>query len=116
MNPSDACEADLVLINGKIIMVDPEFSTAQAVAVKGGRVQAVGSTEEIRRLAGKGTEVVDLKGRTVMPGLYDSHLHVVGTGTALQMINCRTPPLMSIGDMKKAVAEKAEEAGPAGWL
>jgi len=96
--------------------VDDSFSLAQAVAVKGGRVQAVGSTEEIRKLAGKGTEVVDLKGRTAMPGLYDSHLHVVSTGTALQMINCRTPPMMSIEDMKKAVAEKVKQAKPGEWI
>jgi hypothetical protein len=116
MKPSDACEADLVLLNGKIITVDADFSAAQAVAVKGGRVQAVGSTEEIRRLAGKGTEVVDLKGKTVMPGLYDSHLHVVGTGTALQMINCRTPPMMGIENMKRAVAEKVEQSKPSEWI
>ena len=116
MKPSNACEADLVLVNGKVITVDDSFSLAQAVAVKGGRVQAVGSTEEIRKLAGKGTEVVDLKGRTAMPGLYDSHLHVVSTGTALQMINCRTPPMMSIEDMKKAVAEKVKQAKPGEWI
>src|SRR4030042_1221594 len=116
MKPSNACEADLVLVNGKIITVDEGFSVAQRLAVKGGRVQAVGTTEEIGRLSGKSTEVIDLKGKTVMPGLYDSHLHVVGTGTALQMINCRTPPMMSIGDMKKVVAEKAEQAGSGEWI
>lgn len=111
-----ACEADLALVNGKIITVDASFSVAQAVAVKDGRVQAVGATEDIKKLVGKNTEVIDLKGRTVMPGLYDSHLHVVGTGTALQMINCRTPPMMSIEDMKKAVAEKVKQAKPGEWV
>ena len=116
MSPLKACEADLVLVNGKIITVDADFSVAQAVAVKDGKVQAVGATEDIKKLVGEGTEVIDLKGRTVMPGLYDSHLHVVGTGTALQMINCRTPPMMSIEDMKKAVAEKAEQSKPGEWI
>ncbi|MFH2111076.1 MAG: amidohydrolase [Candidatus Bathyarchaeota archaeon] len=116
MSPLKACEADLVLVNGKIITVDAGFSVAQAVAVKDGRVQTVGTTEDIKKLVGKGTEVIELKGRTVMPGLYDSHLHVVGTGTALQMINCRTPPMMSIEDMKKTVAEKAKQAKPGEWI
>lgn len=116
MSPLKACEADLALVNGKIITVDADFSVAQAVAVKDGRVQAVGATEDIKKLVGEGTEVIDLKGRTVMPGLYDSHLHVVGTGTALQMINCRTPPIIGIEDMKKAVAEKVKQAKPSEWI
>ena len=116
MSPIKACEADLALVNGKVITVDPAFSVVEAVAVKDGRIQAVGATEDIRELVGEGTEVIDLKGGTVMPGLIDSHLHVVGTGTALQMINCRTPPMMSIEDMKKAVAEKVRQAKPGEWI
>lgn len=116
MSPLKACEADLALVNGKIITVDANFSVAQAVAVKDGRVQAVGATEDIKKLVSKGTEVIDLKGRTVMPGLYDSHLHVVGTGMALRMINCRTPPMMSIEDMKKTVAEKVKQVKPGEWI
>jgi predicted amidohydrolase YtcJ len=116
MSPIKACEADLVLVNGKVITVDPGFTVAQAVAVKDGRIQAVGSNEDIGELVGAGTEVIDLKGGTVMPGLIDSHLHVVGTGTALQMINCRTPPMMSIEDMKEAVAEKARQAKHGEWI
>ncbi len=110
------CEADLVLLNGKIITVDDEFTVAEAVAVKDGRVMAVGSTEEIEKLRGGSTEAIDLEGKTVMPGLYDSHIHVVGTGTALQMINCRTPPMTSIEDMKEAVAEKAADSKPGEWI
>ena len=45
----------------------------------------------------------------VLPGLYDSYLHLIGTGTALQMINCRTPPIASIEDIKAAVAEKVAD-------
>ena len=114
--PGNPCEADLVLLKGKILTVDDEFTVAEAVAVKDGRVMAVGSSTEIEKLKGRSTEVIDLEGKTVMPGLYDSHIHVVGTGTALQMINCRTPPMISIDDMKKAVAEKAEDSKPGEWI
>ncbi len=108
--------ADLALINGKVITVDEKFSYVEAVSVKDGRIQAVGSTEEIKQLTGPETEVVDLKGKTLMPGLIDSHIHVPGTGSALMMINCRTPPMYSIEDMKKAVAEKVKEAKPGEWV
>jgi predicted amidohydrolase YtcJ len=108
--------ADLALINGKVITVDEKFSYAEAVSVKDGKIQAVGTTEEIKTVTGPNTEVVDLDGKTVMPGLYDSHLHVVGTGSSLQIINCRTPPMMSIEDMRNAVAEKVKEAKPGEWI
>lgn len=116
MSAPNLCEADLVLINGKILTVDKNFSTVQAVAVKDGKIQATGSNEDIMQLKGPNTEKIDLQGKTVMPGLYDSHIHVLGTGSALQIINCRTPPAMSIQDLKKAVAEKVKEAKPGEWI
>jgi len=116
MSAPKPCMADLALINGKVITVDEKFSIGEAVAVKNGRVQHVGSSEEVKALSGSGTKVVDLKGKTVMPGLYDSHIHVTGTGSALMMINCRTPPMYSIEDMKKAVAEKVKESKPGEWV
>src|SRR3954454_13507940 len=63
----------LILTNGKILTVDPNFSIAQAVAVSGNRITAVGSTADILKLAGPSTQVIDLKGRTVVPGLMDTH-------------------------------------------
>ncbi|MFC1802343.1 amidohydrolase [Thermoproteota archaeon] len=110
------CMADLALINGKIITVDEEFSIAEAIAVKNGKVQLVGTTGKVKELVGSETNLVELKGRTVMPGLYDSHLHVVGTGSALQMINCRTPPIMSVEDLKKLVAEKVKRVELGEWI
>src|SRR5262245_19056696 len=66
---------DLVLSNGKIITVDDRFSIAQAVAVRGDRIVAVGSNQEVARLAGPATRRVDLGGRSVVPGLIDNHAH-----------------------------------------
>jgi predicted amidohydrolase YtcJ len=116
MSAPKPCMADLALINGNIITVDSKFSIAEAIAVKNSRIQLVGTTKKVKELVGLVTKVIDLEGKTVMPGLYDSHLHLVGTGSALQIINCRTPPMMSIEDMKKAVAEKVEEAEPGDWI
>jgi predicted amidohydrolase YtcJ len=78
--PAAAAAVDLVLVNGKIVTVDRDFSVRQAVAIKDGKVLAVGGNDEIRRLTGAGTRVVDLGGRTVIPGLIDSHFHGIRTG------------------------------------
>ena len=67
--------ADLILTGGKIVTVDKDFSTASALAVAGERILAVGSDEEIEKLAGTDTKRIDLAGKTIIPGLIDSHLH-----------------------------------------
>ena len=74
--------ADTVYVNGKIITVDKVFTIAQAVAVKDGRFVGVGTSEEMRRYVSSTTRVVDLKGRAVIPGLMDSHTHMLGAGAA----------------------------------
>src|ERR1051325_913786 len=70
-----AQQPSLILSNGKILTVDPNFSTAQAVAVTGKTITAVGNTADIMKLAGPNTQVIDVKGRTVIPGTMDTHLH-----------------------------------------
>src|SRR5262245_42102662 len=74
--------ADTVYVNGKVITADKAFSIAQAVAVKGGKFVAVGTSDDMRRFVSPTTRVVDLKGRTVIPGLMDSHTHMLGAGAA----------------------------------
>jgi hypothetical protein len=68
---------DVVLVNGKIVTVDDRFSIAQAVAIRGDRFVSVGTTAEITRLAGPQTRRIDLRGRTVIPGLIDNHIHLL---------------------------------------
>src|SRR5688572_4409088 len=66
---------DTILTNGKIITVDDQFSIAQAVAVRGDRIVAVGTSQNITRLAGPNTRRIDLRGRSVVPGMIDNHAH-----------------------------------------
>ena len=74
--PSKAAEpADTILVNGKIVTVDDRFTIAQALAIKNRRIVAVGSNADVRSRAGSGTLVMDLQGRTVIPGLIDGHSH-----------------------------------------
>ncbi len=113
---SELGAADLLLLNGRIVTVDDGFSIAEAVAVRDGVIQAVGSTSDLEVLRGDKTEVVDLGGRMVLPGLIDSHIHVVGTGQLISQINCRTPPMNSIADIVAAVEEEVAEAEPGEWI
>src|SRR6187549_3950873 len=76
--------ADLILTNGKVITVDDRFTIAQALAVQGGRIVAVGTTEEIATRAGSATRRIDLAGRAVIPGLIDNHMHLLRAGTTWQ--------------------------------
>src|SRR5262245_52234642 len=72
-----AQNAEIILVNGKVLTVDPQFSVREALAVRDGKIAAVGTSAEVRKLAGKDTRVIDLQGRTVIPGLIDSHLHAI---------------------------------------
>jgi len=101
--------ADLVLFNGKIVTVDARESIAEAVAVKFGRIAAVGTNSEIKGLIGRETEVIDLKERTVIPGLIDSHCHMTSTGMrSIDIIDLSEEAgVRSIADIKARIAEKA---------
>ena len=71
---------DVILSNGKIITVDNRFSIAQAVAVRGDRIVAVGSNQDVTRLAGPNTRRIDLQGKAVVPGMIDNHAHIMEEG------------------------------------
>src|SRR5690349_22319349 len=77
-----AVQADTVLYNGKIVTADRDFHIAQAVAIRDGKFIAVGADRDIRALAGSRTTSVDLQGRTVLPGLIDTHAHLESAGLA----------------------------------
>jgi predicted amidohydrolase YtcJ len=108
-------QADLVLTNGKIVTVDERFTIAQAVAIAGDRILAVGTNDEINRLAGPGARRIDLRGRSVLPGLIDNHLHLLRAGnTWMQELR-----FDGVESRKKAVEmlkARAKAAGPGGWV
>ncbi|MDQ3347346.1 MAG: amidohydrolase family protein, partial [Acidobacteriota bacterium] len=81
-----AADADLVVLNAKIVTVDPASSVAQAAAIRGGRFTVVGTNDQVRPLIGGRTRVIDAGGRTVIPGLIDTHVHATGVaaGEAIQ--------------------------------
>ena len=78
--PASAAPADLILLNGKVVTLDAASRVTEAIAVEAGRITATGSTEDLRKLAGPATAIIDLGGRTVIPGLIDSHIHAIRAG------------------------------------
>src|SRR5262245_14103383 len=75
---SSAAPPDLILHNGKLVTVDKAFTIRQAMAIEGNRITRVGTDEEVLKLKGGRTELLDLKGQMVLPGLMDSHTHPTG--------------------------------------
>jgi predicted amidohydrolase YtcJ len=98
---------DMVIVNARVYTVDTAFSTAEAVAITGGTLSAVGKTEDIRKLAGRSTKVIDAGGRTVIPGLMDNHLHNAGGGPGVDLSRAR-----SMNDVLGAIAECVKTTDP----
>jgi predicted amidohydrolase YtcJ len=106
--------ADLVVLNAKILTVDAGFREAQALAVRDGRFVAVGSTEEVRARIDGATRVIDAGGRTVIPGLIDSHVHALGVAAAeasQPFLNLR-----SIGELQDWIRATARRVPRDTWI
>jgi predicted amidohydrolase YtcJ len=106
---------DLVLLDGKIVTVDAQSSIREALAIRDGKILALGSSAEMRRLAGPATRVVDLGGRTVIPGLIDSHLHAIRAAlsfsTEVNWIGARSLP-----EALARIRAAAARMPPGAWL
>src|SRR3974390_1021672 len=105
--------ADFVLTNGKIVTVDDRFSIAQALAIKGSRILAVGSSGEVDRLKGPQTKVIDLAGRAVIPGLIDNHAHWV---RAAEHDEVRFDGVTSRTRALRLVGESVAQTPPGEWV
>ncbi len=107
-------QADLALINGNIITINPSRPQAQAVAIKNSRIIKVGENAEIESLIKKSTKVVDLNRKTVIPGLIDTHIHMAGFGKTLTEISLRG--VQSIKEMQDKLKERVEKAEEEEWI
>jgi hypothetical protein len=106
----EAGVADLVLRGGKVITVDSGDRIVSAVAVAGNRIAAVGTDDEIARFIGPRTEVVDLRGRALLPGFIDAHTHVDGTAESEQFrVQIQVPPLAGTDEILQKLKKRAAE-------
>ena len=107
--------ADTILMRGRIATIDERRSFVQAVAIKGGRFIAVGSDQEIMAYKGEKTKVIDAGGRTVIPGLNDSHLHTIRGGLNYNM-ELRWDGVPSLADALRMLREQAQRTPPPQWV
>lgn len=112
---------DLILLNAEVVTVDDAGTTAQAVAVTGGTISAVGTSEEIRATAGENTEVIDLSGRTVVPAFLDPHSHISAGAPYIKHAALHTPPVgdtRTVEDILRKLGEARDRnnAQPGDWI
>src|SRR3954471_2048413 len=107
--------ADLIVHNGKIATLAPANTEARAAAVRGGRFTAVGEDAEVLKLRGPNTRVVDLAGRRAIPGLNDSHLHLIRGGLSYNL-ELRWDGVPSLADALRMLKEQAARTPPPQWV
>lgn len=106
--------ADMILINGKIWTGAPNQRFVESVAIAGERILATGSNSDIRKLAGPGTRVIDLKGKLVVPGFIDNHTHFVDGGFQLSRVQLREAA--SPAEFARLIGDYAKKLGPGKWI
>jgi hypothetical protein len=109
-------QADVVFINGPVITVDKKDQICEAVAVAGNRIIGVGTSQEIKALAGPETRILDLKGRNLLPGFVDAHCHAGIYGVVQLQVLCTPKHIKSIEEMKQQIALRAASTPPGEWI
>jgi len=112
--PQPVAPADLVLTNGRVLTVEDASPEAQALAIKGDRIAAFGTSTEIRRYVGPATQVIDLNGQLAIPGFIDGHAHFLGVGEA--QLNLNLMPTTSWEQIVAMVGEAVKTAKPGEWI
>jgi Predicted metal-dependent hydrolase with the TIM-barrel fold len=108
--------ADTILVGGRVYTVDRRNSVHNAIAIRAGKVQAVGSDAEIKSLVSRRTKVISIAGGCVVPGLIDSHCHLLNLGSLPKMFDCKAPDMTSIAAIVDAVRREAERLPAGTWI
>jgi hypothetical protein len=119
MNRHSLPYPNTILYNGKIRTFVNESSTYEALAAAGSRIVATGNSDDVRRLAGPDTQMIDLQGRTAIPGLTDTHVHLSEKGTAeMELVDCRDfyVDVNSVSDILQRLANAAAKAPKGSWI
>jgi predicted amidohydrolase YtcJ len=113
--PASANPADTLLVNGKIVTLDGTSQVSEALAIEAGRIAATGSTNAMRKLAGPSTKIIDLNGRTVIPGLIDSHIHAIRAGFRYAT-EVHWDGATDIAEVMERLKSAAAHTKPGAWL
>jgi predicted amidohydrolase YtcJ len=116
---SQTCgNADVIVHNGMIITMDPADRIVEAMAVRDGKVAAIGTNQEMKRCGGAGTRTVDLGGKTVLPGLIDVHTHAMewAKGVVRDQVDATYPGVKSIASLMDEIERRAKKASPGTWI
>src|SRR5436309_13023849 len=120
MTIHDVLAADLLLVNGRVLTMDEHDAVHEAVAVRDGKIVAVGSTRGLEPLAGAATRIIDLDGRTAMPGLADCHVHLASDASrAVDAVECRDrydPLIDSVRAIESRIRRWATATAPGQWI
>ncbi len=108
--------ADLILTNARVITFDPALPCAEAVAVSGEKILAVGSEQDIANLRKPHTQIIGCRGLSLIPGLIDAHCHLLAAASSLTGVDCSPSSVNSITDLKSAIAQRAGEILPGRWI
>lgn len=106
----------LILHNAHVITMDPLLPRAEAVAVAGGRIAAVGRDDEVLALRPTGARLIDCRGLTLVPGLHDAHCHLLATASSLSGLGCRPNSTGSLDELLQAIKRRAAETQPGRWI
>jgi predicted amidohydrolase YtcJ len=109
-----AQQADLILHHGKIVTVDSQFHIVDAIAIRGDRILGLGTGEELAKFAGPNTHQVDLHGRTVLPGLMDSHSHAFDA--SMYEFDHEVPNMETVADVLRYIHARAVVSKPGDWI
>jgi predicted amidohydrolase YtcJ len=108
--------ADLIITGGRVITVNSLNEVAEAVAVRDGKIVAVGTSEQIASLAGQDTEIIRLEGQTVLPGFIEPHTHFMEYGIELAWVNAKSPPSNNIPELLERLKDKAAQTPMGEWV
>jgi len=108
--------AELIFVGGRVHTVNPTNDVVPALAVGGGRVLAAGGDAEMRALAAPGARIVELRGRSLLPGFVDSHCHLASLGMAQASIDCKAGGMQSIRALQEAVRARAASQPAGTWI
>ena len=105
-----------MLINARVLTLDPEQPRAEAVALRGETIIAVGGQADVARLAGPGTQTIDCQGMCLLPGFVDAHCHLLATASSLQGLHCGPEEISNIQELQAAIRHRADSTPHGEWI